>query len=76
MDPLGAGVSYYRQPVTKENIAAALACWMRALALDPNSASLNAMVGYCYVVDARFGWRDERKQLLQRRERTLIEHSS
>ena len=58
------GVSYYRQPVTKENIAAALACWTRALALDPNSASLNAMVGYCYVVDARFGWRDEQEAAL------------
>jgi len=55
------GLSHYGQAVTKENTAAALSCWQRALALDPNSASLHAMVGFMHYVDARFGWRDDRQ---------------
>jgi adenylate cyclase len=54
------GLSYYRKATTKENFAAALACWKRALALDPTSASLNGMVGLMHVADARFGWWDDR----------------
>jgi adenylate cyclase len=50
------GLSHYRQAVTKENMGAALDCWMKALALDPNSASLNAMIGFMHFTDARFGW--------------------
>jgi adenylate cyclase len=58
------GLSHYRQAVTKENTAAALSCWQRALALDPTSASLHAMVGFMHYVDARFGWRDDRQTAL------------
>lgn len=58
------GLSHFRKPVTKENCAAALACWTRALALDPGSAMLNAMVGFLHCVDARFGWWDERQTAL------------
>jgi len=60
------GLSYYRQAVTKENAARALACWKRALALDPASASLNAMLGFIHYVDARFGWWDDRETALAR----------
>jgi adenylate cyclase len=54
------GLSHFRQAVTKDNTARALACWERALALDPTSAALNAMLGFIHYVDARFGWWDDR----------------
>ena len=34
--------------------------WEKALALDPNSASLHAMLGFVHSTDARFGWWDDR----------------
>ena len=58
------GLSHYRQPPTQENFAAAFACWKRALALDPTSATLNAMLGFMHYVDARFGWWDDRETAL------------
>ena len=58
------GLSWYRRAVTPENIGAALACWKRALALDPDSAALNAMLGFAHYVDARFGWWDDRETAL------------
>ena len=35
--------------------------WEKALALDPNSASLNAMLGFMHCLDARFGWWEDRE---------------
>jgi adenylate cyclase len=58
------GLSHYRQAIAKESSAAALACWERALALDPASAALNAMIGLQHVGDARFGWWDDRETAL------------
>ena len=55
------GLSHYRGAVTEENYGAALTCWMKALALDPGSASLNAMIGFIHYADARFGWSDDRQ---------------
>ena len=37
---------------------AAQLCWEKALALDPNSAPLNALLGFIHCLDARFGWKD------------------
>ncbi len=54
------GLSYYRQAVTKENTRAVQSWWEKALALDPNSAVLNAMLGFNRTVSARFGWGDGR----------------
>jgi adenylate cyclase len=45
-------------------MAGALACWKRALALDPNSAALNAMIGFIHYLDARFSWWDDRETAL------------
>jgi adenylate cyclase len=53
------GLSHFRQAVTKDNTARALSCWKRALALDPTSAALNAMLGFIHYIDARFGWWDD-----------------
>jgi adenylate cyclase len=55
------GLSHHRQAVTKENNGKALSCWKRALALDPTSAALNAMLGFTHYIDARFGWWDDRE---------------
>lgn len=54
------GLSYYRQAINKENMAAAQLWWGKALALDPASAVLNAMLGFVHFVNARFGWSDDR----------------
>ena len=58
------GLSHYRQAVTKEANGPARLYWEKALALDPNSASLNAMLGFLHAVDARFGWWDDRETAL------------
>jgi adenylate cyclase len=55
------GLPHFRKAVTTENMAVALSCWQRALALEPNSAALNAMVGFIHYLDARFGWWDDRR---------------
>ena len=55
------GLASFRQAVTKENNASALACWEKALTLDPASAALNAMLGFIHCLDARFGWWDDRE---------------
>jgi adenylate cyclase len=62
------GLSHYRRAITEQDSAAALACWRRALALDPCSASLNAMVALEHVTDARFGWWDDRGTALAKAE--------
>jgi adenylate cyclase len=58
------GLSHFRQPVTKEKFGPARPCWEKALALDPTSAPLNAMLGFMHYADARFGWWDDRKTAL------------
>ncbi len=52
------GMSYFRQPPTRANREAAQAAWEKALALDPNSAPLNAMLGFTHCLDAQFGWKN------------------
>jgi adenylate cyclase len=55
------GLSHYRRSISKENLNAARRCWEKALALDPTSAALNAMLGWIGCLDARFGWWHDRK---------------
>ncbi len=52
------GMSFFRQPPSRDNREATQAHWEKALALDPNSAPLNAMLGFIHCLDARFGWKD------------------
>jgi adenylate cyclase len=54
------GLSFHRQAVTKENTIASQLAWEKALALDPASAALNAMLGFVHSLKARFGWGDGR----------------
>jgi adenylate cyclase len=58
------GMSHFRQAITKEKTGAARPYWEKALALDPASASLNAMLGWMHCLDARFGWWDDRETAL------------
>ena len=60
------GLSHYRQAVTKETMGPARFHWEKALAHDPDSASLNAMLGFMHGLDARFGWWDDREEALQK----------
>jgi len=60
------GLSHFRQPVTKEKFGPARACWEKALALDPASAALNAMLGFMHYADARFHWWDDREIALDK----------
>jgi adenylate cyclase len=55
------GRSHFKSAVTKEANSLARMHWEKALALDPNSAPLNAMLGLVHVIDARFGWWDDRE---------------
>jgi adenylate cyclase len=58
------GLSHYRGPTTKENLGPARLYWEKALALDPTSAALNAMLGFIHCLDARFSWWDDRETAL------------
>ncbi|MCG6952248.1 MAG: tetratricopeptide repeat protein [Betaproteobacteria bacterium] len=61
------GMSHYRTGVpTKERLGPARKCWEKALALDPSSASINAMLGFMSYADARFGWWDDRETALKK----------
>ena len=58
------GLSHFRQAVSKEKMGLARLCWEKALALDPGSAALNAMLGFLHGLDVRFGWWDGRETAL------------
>jgi adenylate cyclase len=58
------GLSHFRQPITKEKFGPARTYWEKALALDPTSPPLNAMLGFMHYADARFGWWDDRETAL------------
>jgi adenylate cyclase len=65
------GMSHYRQAVVKEKMGPARLYWEKALALDPNSASLNAMLGFMHCLDARFGWWEDRETAIAKARVTL-----
>ena len=55
------GLAFYRSGVVnKDGVGKARVYWEKALALDPNSAALHAMVAFMHNSDARFGWWDDR----------------
>jgi adenylate cyclase len=54
------GLAHFRQRVAKEEMGRARPCWEKALALDPSSAALNAMLGLMHWLDARYVWWDDR----------------
>ncbi len=61
------GMAHYRTGVpSKDRLGPARQCWEKALALDPGSASINAMLGFMSYADARFGWWDDRETALKK----------
>jgi adenylate cyclase len=60
------GMSHFHQAVSKEKMGAARICWEKALALDPASAALNAMLGFIHCLDARFGWWDDHETAIDK----------
>jgi adenylate cyclase len=59
------GLSDFRQGgINKERFGRIRSYWEKALALDPHSAALNAMLGFVHYADARFGWWDNRETAL------------
>jgi adenylate cyclase len=60
------GMSHFHQAVSKEKMGAARICWEKALALDPASAALNAMLGFIHCLDARFSWWDDREPAMDK----------
>ncbi|HEX4408897.1 MAG TPA: adenylate/guanylate cyclase domain-containing protein [Xanthobacteraceae bacterium] len=61
------GLALYHQAITKDNTVTALRLWEKALALEPNSASLHAMLGFLHSVEARFGWADQKTAIAKAR---------
>ena len=63
------GLNHYRSgAVSRETNIQVRRYWEKALALDPGSASLNAMLGFMHFADARFGWSDDREAAIARAE--------
>lgn len=61
------GMAHFRRSViTKDDFGQARPCWEKALALDPESASINAMLGFMCYADARFGWWDDRETAVKK----------
>jgi adenylate cyclase len=60
------GMWHRRQAVTKEQNGHARVCWEKALALDPASAPINAMLSFVHCLDARFGWWDDRETAIEK----------
>lgn len=61
------GLSSYRRAIlTREGMTPALMAWQKAGALDPASATIQAMLGMLYYLDARFGFWNDRAAALRK----------
>jgi adenylate cyclase len=56
------GLNHNRRPDTTDSHVQARRCWEKALALDPGSAVLNAMLSDVHYSDARHGWTGEDRE--------------
>jgi adenylate cyclase len=66
------GLNYERLPKTRESRLQNRRCWEQALALDPNSAVLNALLGDVYYSDARLGWSGEDRETALRKAEAYV----
>ncbi len=69
------GLNLYRLPMSREHHLGAQHCWERALALDPGSATLNAMLGFMHFGDARHGWSDDDRETKLARAEAYVERA-
>ena len=59
------GLAHFRGPLSKDGFSNVRKHWERAVALDPNSAPLNAALAFVHYADARFGWWNNRETALR-----------
>ena len=59
------GLAHFRGAVTKDGMGQARPFFEKALALDPKSAPLNALLGFLHYANARFGWWTDREAALK-----------
>jgi adenylate cyclase len=57
---------YNRAVLSRAGMTPALMSWQRAAALDPGSATLQAMLGMLYYLDARFGFWNDRETAVRK----------
>jgi len=69
------GLNHYRGPRTKRAQAQARRCWEKALALDPGSAPLNALLGDSHFSDARHGWSGTDRETALRKAEAYVERA-
>jgi adenylate cyclase len=58
------GLAHFRTAVSKDSISRTRGCLERALALDPDSAALNASLAFVHCTDARFSNNEKRAEIL------------
>jgi len=59
------GLTHFRGPLSKDGFTNVRKYWEQAVALDPNSAPLNAALAFVHYVDARFAWWNDRETALR-----------
>jgi adenylate cyclase len=69
------GLNLHRGPMSRDVHLRTQRCWERALALDPDSATLNALLGFLHFGDARHGWTDDARETKLRRAGAYIERA-
>jgi adenylate cyclase len=69
------GLHYYRGPNTTDAHLQTRRCWEKALALDPGSAPLNALLGVMHFSDARHGWSGEDRESALRKAEAYVERA-
>lgn len=62
------GLNAYRSGINRDVNAEVQQYWDKALALDPGSAPLNALLGFIHFGNARFGWTEDRESSIARAE--------
>lgn len=69
------GLNFDRLRKTPEHHLQARRCWEKALALDPGSAVLNALLGDIHFSDARHGWTGEDRETALRKAEGYVERA-
>ena len=69
------GLNYDRRSKTPETRLLSRRCWEKALALDPGSAVLNALLADAYYSDARLGWSGQDRETALKKADALVERA-
>ena len=69
------GLNLDRRPKTADLHLQIRRCWEKALALDPGSAVLNALLGDIHFSDARHGWTGEDRETALKKAESYVERA-